>query len=140
MGSYVDKHFNIIEHGYFTEVERKHKGFFRKFSLTYFPDGTTSLINRGECVEIELRNVVVAREYTIQSIKDGIFHAPDVPQDQDVVTLVIDSAQLGYPTTAILDSDQTFPTRGREAVSDAEIIHTRTLIEEILEKSKKFKI
>ena len=131
-GGYVDKHYNAIEYGYLEEKERIEKNLLRKFILNYHENGTTSLINRGECVDIVLRDVIIARKGTIQNIKDSIFHAPDVPLDQDVVTLVIDSAQLGYPTTALLNCDQDFPTNSRKLVTQHERNSVRILLNEIL--------
>lgn len=130
-GGYVDVHYNVVEHGYYSEEERARQGLLRKFSLTYLPTGESTLVNRGECVALSVRDVHPVEAGQVHHIKDGVFHATLVPRASDTVTLVLDSPQLGYNTTTVLDCGPQFPTRGREFASRDETAYVRRLLADL---------
>ncbi len=127
-GGYCDVHYNVIEHGYHSEEERTRLGYLRKFSLEYLGDGTSSLVNRGECVSLAVRDARLVEPGQMHHIKDGVFHATSIPAAVDAVTLVLDSPCLGYNTTTVLDCEQDFPTRGRPDVTPLETRHVQGVL------------
>ena len=67
----------------------------------------------------------------VHHIKDGVLHATVIPPSLDTLTLVLDSPNLGYNTTTVLDCDQSFPTQGRALVADQEVAHVQAVLRQL---------
>lgn len=130
-GGYRDRHYNIIEQGYYPEDERIARGYLRRFSLEYLACGASTLINRGECVSLQLRQEDHIEPGSVHHIKDGILHATSIPEHLDTLTLVLDSPSLGYNTTTVLDCGPAFPTLKRVPVTPQEVAHVQSLLQRL---------
>ncbi|MBI1863005.1 hypothetical protein HYS00_02715, partial [Candidatus Microgenomates bacterium] len=126
-GEYTDTFFDVIDRGVVPEYERKEAGFLRKYQLGYLPNGTDALVTYGECVSVNPNEERQVPTGAIHNIVDGRYHVPTIGEEKTVATLVLDSVELGYKTTVLIDSPPAARQDPRIHISAQEAVAAKSL-------------
>lgn len=104
-GDYTDTLFNLDETGGpVTEENRQKYGLLRQFQLGYTEDGRDAMVTDGSCAWANPIEKRIAHKGEVHNIVDGVFHVPTIGEDRTAATLVLDSPELGYKTTVLIDA------------------------------------